>query len=90
MPLHHWKALNLLYKCKTQENNKGNDIVMSYVVPLSQVSLKKSCDYPFQPIKRLHSLKSLRSCEKFGDNTQKNFPFKKQSCKTALLKSTLF
>ena len=40
----------------------------------------KSCDHSFQPIRRLHSVKSHTSLEKLWDFMQKEFPFKEQSC----------
>ena len=46
----------------------------------------KSCDHSFRPIRRLHSVKSDTSLEKLWDFMQKEFPFKEQSCETALLK----
>ena len=46
----------------------------------------KSCDHSFQPIRRLHSFQSHTSLEKLWDFMQKEFPFKEQSCETALLK----
>ena len=46
-----------------------------------------SCDLGFQPIRRLHSAKSLRSGEILWDFIKKYFPFKEQSCRTALLKT---
>ena len=46
----------------------------------------KSCDHSFRPIRRLHSVKSHTSLEKLWDFMQKAFPFKEQSCETALLK----
>ena len=40
----------------------------------------KLCDHSSQPIRRLHSLKSLWLCEKSWDFTPNFSPFKEQSC----------
>ena len=61
--------------------------VVSFSSRKQQTLTLKSCDHSFQPIRRLHSVKSHTSLEKLWDFMQKEFPFEEQSCETALLKN---
>ena len=63
--------------------------MVSFSSRKQQTITLKSCDHSFQPIRRLHSVKSHTSLEKLWDFMQKEFPFKEQSCETALLKMSI-
>ena len=78
-------GLKLDWKSVSVVSPKWNNAVVSFSWRKRRTLTLKSCDYSFQPIRRLHSAKSHTSLEKLWDFMQKEFPFKEQSCETALL-----
>ena len=81
-------GLKLDWKFVSMVSPKWHHGMVSFSSWKQQTLTLKSCDHSFQPIRRLHSVKSHKSLEKLWDFMQKEFPFKEQSCETALLKSS--
>ena len=79
-------GLKLDWKFVSVVSPKWHHGVVSFSSRKQQTLTLKSCDHSFWPIRRLHSVKSYTSLEKLWDFMQKEFPFKEQSCETALLK----
>ena len=79
-------GLKLDWKFVSMVSPKWHHGMVSFSSWKQQTLTLKSCDHSFQPIRRLHSVKSHKSLEKLWDFMQKEFPFKEQSCETALLK----
>ena len=79
-------GLKLDWKFVSVVSPKWHHGVVSFSRWKQQTLTLKSCDHSFQPIRRLHSVKSHTSLKKLWDFMQKDFPFKEQSCETALLK----
>ena len=80
-------GLKLDWKFVSVVSPKWHHGVVSFSRWKQQTLTLKSCDHSFRLIRRLHSVKSHTSLEKLWDFMQKEFPFKEQSCETALLKS---
>ena len=79
-------GLKLDWKFVSVVSPKWHHGVVSFSRWKQRILTLKSCDHSFQPIRRLPSVKSHTSLEKLWDFMQKEFPFKEQSCETALLK----